>query len=170
MNPKFALALTTMAAVCGGSNAIFFTTAAGTAATGIALTSGVGITSAGALALGGLAILKVAAIAGLALAASSRRRGKRAAEMDEAPFALIAQVEPEQCYRRLICDLATGQMPKSDNDVILSLFNEDTPISSPKFEFATAAKLGRLAKDIKACEIRYHCALDGQQIGDLLSS
>merc|ERR1711936_869183 len=81
---------------------------------GAATTTAAGTT----LALtGGLVALKVLALAALAA------RSKRAAEPEnindtsDAAFALIANQEPAQCYRRLICDLATGAFPASENDV-----------------------------------------------------
>ena len=81
-------------------------------------------------------------------------------------FAAIAQIEPQQCYRRLICDLATGQMPPSDNDVILSLFEDAAAldVTSPVFEFAVAAEVGRHVRDISVCELRYSCSVTGNDL------
>merc|ERR1711981_707725 len=123
-----------------------------------------------ALLTGGVLLLKGLAVAGIAIAASRRgRREALAVEEQDAAFSVLATNEPAQCYRRLICDLATGAMPKSDNDVILALFKKDTSIESPKFEFATAAKLGKMVKDIQLCEVRYSCPLTGEQINKLLN-
>ena len=94
-------------------------------------------------------------------------RGKRsAADTSALEFAAIAQIEPEQCYRRLICDLATGQMPPSDNDIILSLFDESSilDVTSPVFEFAVAAEVGRHVQDISVCELRYSCSVTGNEL------
>ena len=53
--------------------------------------------------LGGVAILKGLLIAGLA------SRSKRSAENNnDAAFAVLNNAEPAQCYRRLICDLASA--------------------------------------------------------------
>merc|ERR1711902_269476 len=83
----------------------------------------------------------------LGLLLSSSGRSKRSTdEQDGLTFAFIAQSEPQACYRRLICDLATGQVPKSENDVI-----------SAKFDFDTAAEVGKALKNVDACEIRYSC-------------
>ncbi len=81
-------------------------------------------------------------------------------------FGVIAQLEPQQCYRRLICDLATGQMPKSNNDLIMSLFTgqEQVDAASPEFEYAIAAQLGRQFRNVKFCEFRFSCALSGEQL------
>ena len=163
MNPKVILSVAALASVASVSDAIFLATTAGTAGA-VTLTLGAGALGP-ALAVGGLAVLKAAAV-GFALSRSNRR-GRRSLE-DDSTFAVIAEIEPEQCYQRLICDLATGQLPKSDNDVILNLFNEATPVSSPKATFARAARLGDHVKNVQVCELQYSCTLTGDQINQLL--
>jgi len=145
--------------------------------------------SAASLALvGGVVLLKAVAIKALALGAAAgsgggfggfggRRggrhggRGRREvgevdkAELEEeATFTLLAQTEPDQCYKRLICDLATGQMPQSDNDIIPILFREDADQASAKFSYFLAAQLGKTTKDIKSCEIKYLCSVPLEQV------
>merc|ERR1712004_164589 len=95
-----------------------------------------------------------------------RNRGKRSAENDYA-FIALNNAEPAQCYKRLICDLATGAIPDSDN--ILSLFNEDTEVISPKFEYTTAAKLVKAVKNAQVCEVRYSCPLNNQEIAKIFA-
>jgi len=170
MNPKVCLALATLSVLCHVSSGIFvIESAAAGAATGTALTvSG----SGAALALaGGLVLLKGVAVA--AALASRGGRGRRSAETassdSDAAFAVIAAVEPAQCIRQLICDLASAQLPKSDNDIILSQFNKEVGVASPKFEYAAAAEFGRLAKDVKECEIRYACPVPAEYIHKLLA-
>ena len=142
-------------------------TAATTATTGtITLAGGTGT----ALALGGgLLLLKGLAVAGLAIAASRSKRSPIEIDNADAAFAVIAANEPAQCYRRLICDLATGEMPKSQNEVILSLFDKEAGIESARFEFETAAKLGKQVKSVQLCEVRYSCPLSGSQIEKLFA-
>ena len=112
--------------------------------------------------LGGVVLLK-----GLVLgAALLSRRGKRSAENDYA-FIALNNAEPASCYKRLICDLATGAIPDSDN--ILSLFNRETEVISPKFEYTTAAKLGKAVKNAQVCEVRYSCPLNNQEIAKLFA-
>merc|ERR1712072_657340 len=112
--------------------------------------------------LGGVVLLK-----GLVLgAALLSRRGKRSAENDYA-FIALNNAEPASCYKRLICDLATGAIPDSDN--LLSLFNEETEVISPKFEYTTAAKLGKAVKNAQVCEVRYSCPLNNQEIAKLFA-
>jgi hypothetical protein len=106
---------------------------------------------------------------GLLLAGSGR--SKRSTDQEDGlTFAFIAQSEPQACYRRLICDLATGQMPKSENDVIVSLFDgKKADVTSAKFDFDTAAEVGKALKNVDACEIRYSCPFKGEQIVKLLN-
>ena len=112
--------------------------------------------------LGGVVLLK-----GLVLgAALLSRRGKRSAENDYA-FIALNNAEPASCYKRLICDLAPGAIPDSDN--LLSLFNEETEVISPKFEYTTAAKLGKAVKNAQVCEVRYSCPLNNQEIAKLFA-
>ena len=171
MNMKTSLSLALVATALESASALFFipatTTAVAGTTTSTALTFGAGSAGA-ATVLGGALLLKGLAIGALAIAAASRNR-RAALEIDsgDSAFLALAQSEPAQCYRRFICDLATGEMPKSDNDIITSLFNKDTSIESPKFDFATAAKVGKATQKVAACELRYSCPLTGAQIQGL---
>ena len=175
MNMKVALSCAVLATALESAAAFFFipaattTTAAGvTTTTSNALVIGGASAGTTAAVLGGALLIKGLALGAVALAAASRNR-RAALEIDsgDAAFLTLAQAEPAQCYRRFICDLATGEMPKSDNDIITKLFDKDTPIESPKFEFATAAKLGKTVQKVQACELRYSCPLTGAQIQGL---
>ena len=136
----------------------------GTLGSATATTTAAGTT----LALGGgLVVLKVLALGALAAASRAKREADPANDTSDAAFALLAAQEPAQCYRRLICDLATGQIPASENDVIVQQFEDDEPIESFKFEFATAAKIGKSLKSVEKCELRYSCPLSGAQIQKL---
>ena len=149
-----------MAFAAAADATFVFTTAAATAGTATTISSA----SAASLGLlGGIVLLK-----GLVLGAAilSSRRGKRSAENDYA-FIALNNAEPAQCYKRLICDLATGAIPDSDN--ILSLFNGETEVISPKFEYTTAAKLGKAVKNAQVCEVRYSCPLNNQEIAKLFA-
>ena len=129
-------------------------------------TGAVTVTSATATSLallGGVAILK-GALLGLAA-----RRGKRSAveQEEEGVYAILAAQEPAQCYRRLICDLSAGAIP--DNDKLVTLFNGEVSPVSAKFEFATAAKVGKMVKSAQACEVRYSCPLSTNEIQKLFN-
>merc|ERR1712007_248908 len=91
-----------------------------------------------------------------ALLLINQSRSKRSAEDTDAIFTTIAAAEPASCVKQLICDIATGENP-SENDIILSLFETETPVTSPKFDFAVAATLGKQLKSVEACELRYTC-------------
>merc|ERR1711878_98121 len=133
------------------------------ATTGTAYT----ITAASATSLallGGVAILKGVVLA----AALSRSRGKRSAEEEnDAVYAILAAQEPAQCYRRLICDLSAGAIP--DNNKITTLFNGEVSPVSAKFEFATAAKVGKIVKSAQLYEVRYSCPLSTNEIQKLFN-
>lgn len=163
MNPIFTttLAVLAMSAV---SEATFVigTTAAATAGTATTLSSA-SVASLGLL--GGVVLLK-----GLVLGAAllANRRGRRDAEgQQDAAFAVLNASEPAQCYRRLICDLAAGAIP--DNDKILSLFNDEVSPVSTKFEYSTAAKVGKMVKNAQLCEVRYSCPLNSAEIAKLFA-
>jgi hypothetical protein len=170
MNPKYVLTIAALASLLNVSEGILIGAAA--AAGAVTLTIGAGAI-APALVVGGLAIKAAALglVAGGALGSRRGRfrgRGRREAIDGDESFDVIAEIEPEQCYQRLICDLATGQMPKSDNDIILELFKDGPVSSGPKVTFEKAARLGKVVKDIKMCEVQYSCPLTGEQINKLI--
>ena len=144
-----------------GTTAAKVGTTAATTGTAFTITSA----SATSLALlGGVAILKGVVLA----AALARSRGKRSAEEEnDAVYAILAAQEPIQCYRRLICDLSAGAIP--DNNKLTTLFNGDVSPVSAKFEFATAAKVGKIVKSAQLCEVRYSCPLSTNEIQKLFN-
>jgi len=109
----------------------------------------------------GIGLLKAVVVGGVLLHQS---RGKRSA--DET-FDILARQENAQCYHRLICDLAAGALP--DNDNLLSLFDEEVSVVSAKFDFVTAAKVGKLVKRAQTCEIRYSCPLTTLDMARILA-
>ena len=123
--------------------------------------------------LGGLVIIKGLILGAALLSSRGRggRRGKRSLtdDNDEAAFAVLANAEPAQCFRRMICDLAAGAIP--DNDNIVSLFNNEVEVDlqSPKYDFVTAAKVGKLVRDAKHGELRYSCPLSTTEIQQLFN-
>merc|ERR1712223_25382 len=113
----------------------------------------------------GVGLLKAVVIGGLALHHASRNRGKRSVEENET-FAILAGAPNAQCTQRLICDLAAGAIEDKDN--LLSLFNEEASPVSHKFEFTSAAKVGKIVKKAQLCEIRYSCPLSTLEIQQIL--
>lgn len=139
-----------------GTGALF----TGTGGTHLVLASGAAGTVGAVAAVGGAAILLKAA----ALFLLSQSRSKRSTDNEiDLAFVTIAAAEPQACVRRLICDLAAG----SEDNIILSLFNRETPADSPKFDFAIAAALGKQLKNVQACELRYSCQIESDQLQKL---
>jgi len=178
MNPKVYLALALTACAVNSAVALFGTSIGLTAAsvgTGLSLGGTLNGAAVGTTALlSGSGLLVGAGILGLkALAISSvlgNSRGKRSADEDsDLAFIPLAATEPAACYKRFICDLATGTQPRSENDVILALFNKPTSAASPKFAFAEAANLGKISRQVRTCEVRYSCPLSGAQISKLFN-
>ena len=90
------------------------------------VTSVVGTTTllSGPAALGLFSLVGIAAAVGIG-AALREGRGKRSTNTlsTDASFAIISNLEPAQCYRRLICDVASGKMAADDsNEIILAPF------------------------------------------------
>merc|ERR1712064_234602 len=85
---------------------------------------------------------------------------------------IISQLEPAQCYRRVICDVASGKMPADESDnVILAPFEgasvKDADITSQSFDFLVAAEAGRTFKSVEKCELRYSCPLSAGQLREI---
>ena len=57
----------------------------------------------------------------------------------------------------------------ADQDSILTLFNEDISPVSVKFEYAMAAKVGKIVKNSNLCEVRYSCPLSTVEMQKLFS-
>ena len=156
MNPATIVSAVVAVLSVGSANALFgadIITATGTSSglgTSVILASGAGVPTAAAVIGAGL-LLKAGA-----LLLINQSRSKRSAEDTDAIFTTIAAAEPASCVKQLICDIATGTNP-SENDIILSLFESETPVTSPKFDFAVAATLGKQLKSVEACELRYTC-------------
>ena len=174
-NPKTFFGLAILGCALSSATAILGTIGLAGAGTGTAITltalgasSGTTgyLTATGAALLGGAALLKAAAL----VTAANELRGKRSAEEEETEVELavasIAANEPQQCYRRLICDLATGAM-NSENEIIVSLFDKEVSPKSPSFDFVTAAKIGKHFRNVQYCEYRFSCPLTGAQIDKL---
>jgi len=180
---KTYLAVATVAAVCNSATAILGTIAGEAVGSSLALTfTGLGaaagttafVTPAGAaLAIGGGLLLKAAALGALGadLALRKKRFAVEEVRSEEETDLMIASImsnEPQQCYRRLVCDLATGSLPQSSGDVILSLFKKPvTDVTSARFDLATAAQIGKEVKNTQFCEYRFSCPLTGAQLAKI---
>ena len=139
-----------------------------TAGPSLALAGGsAGVVSTAAVIGGGALLLKAGALAALYLASRQKRSAEENEQKEDFTFSYLAATEVQGCTRRLICDLATGEMGETENDVILTLFGGDVEPASPKFDFNIAAKIGKDLKNVQACELRFACPLTGSQINKL---
>merc|ERR1739844_5028 len=136
-------------------------------------TAGVSTVTGTTTLLSGSAALGLFSIAGIGLGLLLRGdlRKKRSvnALSTDASFAIISNLEPAQCYRRLICDIASGKMEANENDeIILAPFKEGTIAeanpASYTFEYLAAAEVGRALASIEKCELRYSCPISGQEL------
>merc|ERR1711970_817306 len=99
--------------------------------------------------------------AGLAL---SRRRGKRQVDQEEITLEMLTNIEPEDCYKRVICSASTGKVDNEKMRNVLKVFSEDltiirAPISKQALKFVEAARYGQTRKNVAKCEHRYQCSL-----------
>ena len=96
------------------------TTTTGTGAAAITTVTGTTTLLSGTAALGLFSVVGIAAAIGTGLLLRGDR-GKRSVNSlsTDASFAIISNLEPAQCYRRLICDVASGKMPEDDNNEII---------------------------------------------------
>merc|ERR1711981_100841 len=114
--------------------------------------------------LAALAILtKLSGIAGgLLISRALGRRGKRSVEEDaelDVTLNMLTEMEPEHCYKRVICAANTGKYYNQKLDSIMSLISEKATDLRAK-KFISAAQYGYLAKDVAKCEHRYQCSLN----------
>ena len=100
-----------------------------TTAAGVSTVTGSTTLLSASAATGLFAVVGIAKAIGIGLLLREAARSKRAIESgpttlgQESSFSIISQLEPAQCYRRLVCDVATGKMPADESDnVILAPF------------------------------------------------
>merc|ERR1719384_2417489 len=110
-------------------------------------------------------LLSRAANGGSSRSRYGRYRGRRAAEAEveevemEASLRLLTEMEPEHCYKRIICAAQTGKYYNQKLEGILSLINEkEAALKAGKL--LTAAQYGQQQKDVAKCEQRYPCSVD----------
>merc|ERR1711863_159838 len=94
---------------------------------------------------------------------SGRRYGKRSVEGEEVELDvtlnMLVEMEPEHCYKRIICAANTGKYYNQKLDGVMSLINEKaTDLRASKF--LAAAQYGFIAKDVAKCQHRYQCSMD----------
>merc|ERR1712123_293648 len=124
------------------------------------------ITSAAGVSLLSLtaALEVLAKLGGLGAGLLLSRRGKRQAGQEEITLEMLTNIEPDDCYKRVICAASTGKVENEKMRSILKLFSEDltimrAPISRQALKFVEAARYGEIRKSVAKCEHRYQCSL-----------
>merc|ERR1739842_238595 len=90
-------------------------------------------------------------VKGIGLGLLLRDAGKKKRDVSGGPtslgldssFAIISQLEPAQCIRRLICDVASGALPADEN--------------------------GKNFGSVEKCELRYSCPLSAGQLRQIFN-
>merc|ERR1712086_876701 len=141
-------------------------------------TFAISLTSAAGVSLLSLTAAQVSSIAALGLLAKLgglgaglifSRRGKRQADQEEINLEMLTNIEPEDCYKRVICAASTG---KVDNQKMRKFFSEPqtimrAPMSKAALKFVEAARYGEIRKNVAKCEHRYQCSLPMEIIQEL---
>merc|ERR1719337_408673 len=156
-----AIALVLLQQVPTSNGTVAFTLASGT-------TTLLSLTAAQSTALAAVAVLGIKAklIGGYLLS----RRGKRSAE--EVPtIETLANLEVEDCYKRVICAASTGEVENPQVQNVLALFNPQqfmqAPVSHKAMKFVEAARYGGSRRSVAKCEHRYTCSLGMDVLKDL---
>merc|ERR1712105_29887 len=139
-----------------------------------ALTSGtttlLSLTAAQSTALAAVAVLGIKAklIGGYLL---SRRGGKRSAQEEDLSLETFANLEVEDCYKRVICSATTGEVENPKVQSVLALFNPvqfmQAPLSQKAMKFVEAARYGQVRRSVDKCEHRYTRSLGMDILQDL---
>merc|ERR1712123_351759 len=137
----------------------------GTFALSITSAAGVSLLSLTAAQVSTIAALGVMGkLGGLGAGLLLSRRGKRQAGQEEITLEMLTNIEPDDCYKRVICAASTGKVENEKMRSILKLFSEDltimrAPISRQALKFVEAARYGEIRKSVAKCEHRYQCSL-----------
>ena len=121
----------------------------------LTLTSAAGATllSLTAAQVSTIALLGVLAkLGGLGAGLALSRRGRRQADQEEITLEMLTNIEPEDCYKRVICAASTGKVNNQKMRSVLKLFSEDisimrAPISKQALKFVEAARYGEIRFD-----------------------
>merc|ERR1711990_97871 len=118
------------------------------------------LTAAQVTGIAALAILTKlsAAATGLLVSRLTKRSVTEELEL-EVTLKMLAEMEPEHCYKRIICAANTGKYYNQKLGGIMSLISDKSsdPLAT---KFLAAAQYGDLARDVGKCEYRYQCSMD----------
>merc|ERR1711970_167695 len=120
------------------------------------------LTAAQVSAIAALGVL--AKLGGLGAGLALSRRGKRQVDQEEITLEMLNNIEPEDCYKRVICSISTGKVDNEKMRGLLKVMSEKltimrAPISKQTLKFVEAARYGELRKNVAKCEHRYQCSL-----------
>ena len=102
---------------------------------------------------------------------TSRRRGKRDVESDvkiDSTLEMLVEMEPEHCYKRVLCAASTGEFSQEKMKSILSVLKTHDLRDSNYAKFSEAVRFGEATEDVAKCENRYQCSLDLEIIANIL--
>merc|ERR1711892_354897 len=138
-----------------------------TSAAGVSLLS---LTAAQGSSIAALGLLAKLGALGAGLVFS--RRGKRQADQEEITLEMLTNIEPEDCYKRVICAASTGKVDNQKMRNIVKFFSEPqtnmrAPMSKAALKFVEAARYGEIRKNVAKCEHRYQCSLPMEIIQEL---
>merc|ERR1711944_27108 len=157
-----AIALVLLQQVPTSNGTVAFTLASGT-------TTLLSLTAAQSTALAAVAVLGIKAklIGGYLLS----RRGKRSAQEEDLSLETFANLEVEDCYKRVICAASSGEVENPQVQNVLALFNPvqfmQAPLSQKAMKFVEAARYGQVRRSVAKCEHRYTCSLGMDILQDL---
>merc|ERR1712129_605952 len=101
------------------------------------------------------------------------RRGRREAVNEEIyNIETLVELEEEDCYKRIICAAASGQLANHKIVNILTLLEKDltglnAPLSRGAEKMVEAAIYGEIRKNVQKCESRYQCFIKLDTIDQL---
>ena len=86
---------------------------------------------------------------------------------------LLFRKDPNDCIRRLICDVSTGNEEFLKFDGILRLLSKKDDGVTPHHKkylssLTTAQKFGNLRKDVGACKERFKCPLTDNKFTEMM--
>merc|ERR1712083_790686 len=87
------------------------------------------LTAAQVTTLAALGVLaKIGGIGAGLLLARNRSRGKRQSDQEKITLEMLTNIEPDDCYKRVICSASTGKVNNEKMMGVLKLMSEDLTI------------------------------------------
>ena len=98
-------------------------------------------------------------------------------------FEIMLRTDPSDCYRRLICNLATNDTSVKTSKMmpILNLFNTDvnemkvvndgfsSQVKQFKYQLTIAYKIGHESKSLTLCNQIFQCPLSGSTLQTMMT-